>query len=131
MSREQSDARIAFLRRASGPDIPALAFKLAYLIAFKYMNQKTWTAFPSQETLSKDLPADVRTVRRLLAVLQPIGLAIEPGRGRGNVTIYRIEDKCDARGNRDGTWSMQQDGQVLVDLRTCVLRGDSGWKARV
>src|SRR5262245_28108252 len=98
MSREQSEARIAFLRRASDPEIPPLAFKLAYLIAFKYMSQKTWTAFPSQETLGNDLSADVRTVRRMVTVLQSIGLAVEPGRGRGNVTIYRIENRTQAPG---------------------------------
>jgi hypothetical protein len=91
--KEHSEARIAFLRRASGPDIPPLAFKLAYLIAFKYMNRSTGTAHPSQETLAKDLDASDRTVRRLLTMLEPLGLAIDPGDGRGNASTYRLETR--------------------------------------
>ena len=44
--------RAAFMRRASAPDINALALKLAYLIAYKFMDSTTATARPSQDRKS-------------------------------------------------------------------------------
>src|SRR5258708_3139029 len=57
------------------------------------MNRSTGTAHPSQETLAKDLDASDRTVRRLLTMLEPLGLAIDPGDGRGNASTYRLETR--------------------------------------
>jgi hypothetical protein len=96
------DPRFTFMMRAMAPDVPALAYKLAGLIVFKYMSRKTLTAYPSQETLAADLHADVRTVRRMLDVLRPLGLEIETGRGRHNSSVYRI-------GNPDA--SVRKSGQ--------------------
>ena len=71
--------RAAFMQRASVPNINPFALKLAYLLAFKYMNRETGTARPAQETLACDLNVTSRTVRTLLYILQPLGLVIVPG----------------------------------------------------
>ena len=83
--------RVAFMERASAPTVPPHALKLAYLIAFKYMNRKTMTARPAQETLARDLNVSVRTVQRLLDILEPLGLVIVPGDGRGLASTYCID----------------------------------------
>ena len=83
--------RIAFMERASAPNIPPHAFKLAWLIAYRYMNRKTWTAYPPQERLARDLNVSVRTVQRLLDILEPLGLTIVPGDGRGYASTYAID----------------------------------------
>ena len=63
--KDFNKARASFMRKASAPHVSPLAFKLAYLIAYKYMNAENWTARPSQETLAHDLGrAEVRTVQR-------------------------------------------------------------------
>ena len=83
--------RIAFMERASAPNIPPHAFKLAWLIAYRYMNRKTWTAYPPQERFARDLNVSVRTVQRLLDILEPLGLTIVPGDGRGYASTYAID----------------------------------------
>jgi hypothetical protein len=67
-AREFAKARADFMSRVSAPDIPATALKLAYLIAFKYLNRHTGSTFVAQETLAADLATSVRTVQRLLLV---------------------------------------------------------------
>ncbi|MDE5461151.1 helix-turn-helix domain-containing protein [Bradyrhizobium sp. CSS354] len=83
--------RAAFMRRASAPHVNALALKLAYLIAFKFMDSATGTARPSQDTLARDLAVSVRTVQRLLDLLIPLGLVIVPGHGPGRAATYWID----------------------------------------
>ena len=83
--------RAAFMERASAPHIPPHALKLAYLIAFKYMNRQSRTARPAQGTLARDLNVSVRTVQRLLDLLQPVGLVVVPGDGRGKASTYWID----------------------------------------
>jgi hypothetical protein len=83
--------RVAFMERVSAPNVPPHALKLAYLIAYRYMNRKTWTAYPPQERLAHDLNVSVRTVQRLLDILEPLGLTIMPGDGRGLASRYSID----------------------------------------
>jgi hypothetical protein len=83
--------RIAFLERASAPNIPPIAFKLAHLIAYRYMNRRTWTAYPPQERLARDLNVSIRTVQRLTDILEPLGLTVMPGNGRGYASLYSID----------------------------------------
>ena len=85
-------ARAIFMKRANAPEIPALAGKLAYAIAFKRMDAKTQaTYFVSQTTLAADLGGiSPRMVRNLLRILEPLGLQVEVGNGRGNASRYRI-----------------------------------------
>ena len=73
--------RAAFMRRASAPNVNPFALKLAYIIAYKYLNAETATARPSQETLACDLGCDPRTVQRMLDILRPLGLVVAPGHG--------------------------------------------------
>jgi hypothetical protein len=90
-AQELNKIRAAFMQRASAPNIPPHALKLAYLIAFKYMNRKTWSARPAQETLARDLNVSVRTFQRLTDILEPLGLVIVPGDGRGHASTYSID----------------------------------------
>jgi hypothetical protein len=83
--------RAAFMRRASAPDINSLALKLAYVIAFKYLNSETGTARPSQDTLARDLNISTRTIRTLLDILQPLGLVVVPGHGPNRAATYWID----------------------------------------
>jgi hypothetical protein len=83
--------RAAFMQRASAPHVPPIAFKLAYLIAFKYLNRKTGTTFVAQDTLARDLKLSDRHVRRLLDILRPLGLGIAPGDGRGKASTYWLD----------------------------------------
>ena len=87
---ELNSIRTAFLQRVAAPSIPHAAFKLAWLLAFKYMNRETQTARPAQATLAHDLNVSIRTVQRLLDILEPLGLIIVPGDGRGLASTYYI-----------------------------------------
>ena len=83
--------RAGFMQRASAPNIPHAAFKLAWLIAYRYMNRESGTARPAQETLARDLNVSVRTVQRLLDILERHGLVIVPGDGRGHASSYCLD----------------------------------------
>jgi hypothetical protein len=83
--------RAAFMRRASTPDINPFALKTAYLIAYKYMNNESGTAHPSQETLARDLNVTTRTVRTLLDILKPLGLVVVAGHGPNRASTYWID----------------------------------------
>ncbi|KWV50484.1 hypothetical protein AS156_14255 [Bradyrhizobium macuxiense] len=86
--------RAAFMEHVSARDIPAQALKLAYLIAFKYMNRESRDARPSQDRLADDLAVTVRTVQRLLDILRPLGLIVIPGHGPNQASTYRLEEKA-------------------------------------
>jgi hypothetical protein len=83
--------RAAFMQRVSAPHILPHAFKLAWLLAYRYMNRETLTARPAQETLARDLNVSIRTVQRLLDILEPLGLTVIPGDGRGHASTYAID----------------------------------------
>jgi hypothetical protein len=55
------------------------------------MNRETGLAHPAQETLARDLKVDERTIRRLLDILQPLGLTVIPGNGRGMASTYCLD----------------------------------------
>jgi hypothetical protein len=120
--------RADFVNRAcSSSTIPHAAFRLAHLICFKYMNRESRVAFVSQETLARDLNATVRTVQYLLDALEPLGLTIERGNGRGRASSYRI-------GERRTSMSAIEDekddtGDTLYDEKDetgCTLSGQKG-----
>jgi hypothetical protein len=90
-TQDFNKTRAAFMQRASAPHVPPIAFKLAYLIAFKYLNRKTGTTFVAQDTLARDLKLSDRHVRRLLDILRPLGLGIAPGDGRGKASTYWLD----------------------------------------
>jgi hypothetical protein len=90
-AKDFNKTRSAFMRRASAPNVTPFALKLAYVVAFKYMNRETQTARPAQETLAADLNVSIRTVQRLLDILQPLGLVIVPGHGPNRASTYWIE----------------------------------------
>jgi hypothetical protein len=89
--KDFNKTRAAFMERVSAPNIPPHALKLAWLIAYRYMNRETRLAHPSQETLARDLGIEIRSVRRLLDILERMGLVIASGLGRGNASSYWID----------------------------------------
>jgi hypothetical protein len=88
---DHNKVRAAFMRRASAPHVHPYAFKLAYMIGFKYMNRETRVAFVGQETLARDLNVSTRTIKRLLDILKPLGLTIAPGHGPNSANSYWID----------------------------------------
>jgi hypothetical protein len=83
--------RARFMARVSAPEIPAMALKLAYVIAFKRMNTETRVLFIDQRELCQETGIkNPRTIRLLLRTLERCGLSIEPGLGRGHASAYRI-----------------------------------------
>jgi hypothetical protein len=76
------------VRRDRG--LPGNAFKVAYAIA-QYINRETREAWPSQDTLIDMTSLSEPTIKRLIAALQARGhLHVQPGRGRGNSSRYRL-----------------------------------------
>jgi Helix-turn-helix domain len=83
--------RIVFMERVGAPNVPPIAFKLAHLILYKYANRTTGLSYPSQTTLAADLGSSIRTVQRLLDVLERHGMMIIRGDGRGQSSRYWID----------------------------------------
>jgi hypothetical protein len=90
-TQEFNKTRARFMQRASAPKVPHAAFKLAYLIAFKFMNREARTARPAQETLARDLNVSIRTVQRLIDMLQPLGLVVVLGHGPNRASTYWLD----------------------------------------
>ncbi len=83
--------RAQFSRRANAPKIPALASKLAWVLAFGRMDLKRRSTFVSQTTLANDLGGvTVRSVQRMIDVLRPLGLNVAPGHGPNRASTYWI-----------------------------------------
>ena len=89
-SFEFSKTRAAFMQLASAPELSPFVLKLAYLIAFKYMNKETGMAIIRQETLALDLKVQERSVRNYLSILRKFGLQVDVGNGRGIASVYRL-----------------------------------------
>ena len=93
MNRDLNTIRAAFMRRASAPHINPFALKLAHLIAYKYLNNETGTARPSQERsrpISMSPPAPSGP---LLDILRPLGLVVAPGHGPNRASTYWISTR--------------------------------------
>jgi DNA-binding MarR family transcriptional regulator len=82
--KDFNKTRAVFMQNISGANIPPLAFKLSYLLVYRYANHKTQLCYPSQTTLAADLGVSIRTIQRLLDILERHGLVIAPG-GTGSI----------------------------------------------
>jgi len=89
--QEFNRIRIAFMQRLSAPSVPAVAFKLGWLIAYKYMNRETRVAYPPHPRLAADLGCSISTIKRLIDILERHGLHVAPGVGRGKASVYWID----------------------------------------
>jgi len=70
--------------------LPASAFKVAFEIA-QHVNSNSGAAWPSQQTVGDAIGLSETTVKDAVARLRDRGhLAIEPGRGRGHSSRYRL-----------------------------------------
>ena len=83
------DPRRAFIFRAAAPNISPAAFKMAWLLCYKYGN-KHGVICPGQDTLAADIGVSERHVRRLQQELETVGLRnnLRPGPRKGT-TISR------------------------------------------
>src|SRR5262245_31545307 len=84
---EWTESHIAFLNRISVPDVSAALFCLAWLIVFNYMNGRAETVSVRWDALAADHHRSVRTTRKHLAMLQPLGLRVEPGHDEVRLSI--------------------------------------------
>ena len=76
--------RVACDRRHSGTDA-----RIAILLLTKYANHKYECAWPSRETLARDLGVRPSTVTRALASLERGGyFAVQHNKGRGRTNLY-------------------------------------------
>lgn len=81
-----SEGHLAVLNRTSARDVPAKLFRLAWLIIFNYMNGADSVSV-RQDALATDLHITVRTLRKWLVMLPPLGLRIEPGNDHNEVRL--------------------------------------------
>ncbi|WP_029079313.1 hypothetical protein [Bradyrhizobium sp. th.b2] len=83
--------RAQFSRRANAREVPALASKLCWWVAYGHMDTKRRSAFVTQKTLAGDLGGvTVRSVQRMIDVLKPLGLNVAPGHGPDKASTYWI-----------------------------------------
>lgn len=71
--------------------ISPLAFKVAYIIACRYLNRQSGDAWPTQETLARAMEVTPRGIRKALSLLVDGGhIEVARARGRGAVNRYRL-----------------------------------------
>jgi DNA-binding transcriptional ArsR family regulator len=119
--KDFNKTRAAFMQNISGANIPPLAFKLGYLLMYRYANHKTQLCYPSQTTLAADLGVSIRTIQRLLDILERHGLVIAPGDGRGKSSRYWIDPE---RVTRASPFTSQKGDKKGRHLAT--KKGDTG-----
>jgi DNA-binding MarR family transcriptional regulator len=78
-------------------ELGAVAVRIAVLLAVKFLNSTTRTAWPAVETLQQALNTDRRSVQRALKQLEGRGwLERDLVAGRGHTNRYRIKGGTDA-----------------------------------
>ncbi len=71
------------------PKLSAIALRVAWLLLSRYLNARSLVAWPSAETLARDLGSSVRTVRRAIEQLTTLRwFEIKRGCGRGHSNVY-------------------------------------------
>ena len=71
------------------PKLSAIALRVAWLLLSRYLNARSLVAWPSAETLARDLGSSVRTVRRGIEQLTTLRwFEIKRGCGRGHSNVY-------------------------------------------
>ncbi len=82
--REFYKARDIWLEQVvSDPKLPPAAFKIAYVLAIRYLNWKTFDAYPGHLTLAEAAHLSDRWVRKSLAQLNECGHLLVTVVGRG------------------------------------------------
>jgi hypothetical protein len=86
-----AQAKLQWLEIVASDAKAASAARAAIILATKYINRETGEAWPSLDTLAKDLGANRKTAVRALNSLVARGhLAKEPGGGRRRSNTYRL-----------------------------------------
>lgn len=71
--------------------VSPLAFKVAYIVANRYLNRQSGEAWPTQETLARAVEVTPRAIRKALCLLIDGGhIDVTRARGRGGVNRYRL-----------------------------------------
>lgn len=106
---------------ATDADVPHAAFRVAYVLASRYLNRKTGTAWPSLTTLADDIGTDARTVSRHLSILEGRGYLAKKrgGDGRPNTYTMVISDRTKLSGLKpsrpDKIVRSERGGKVVSD----------------
>lgn len=94
--------------------VSPLAFKVAYIVANRYLNRQSGEAWPTQETLARAVEVTPRAIRKALGLLIDGGhISVTRARGRAAVNRYRlaINERNDSSSNEafEGNDSSSQD----------------------
>jgi hypothetical protein len=82
--------RLAWLQQvAADADLPPLASRVAIMLATRYFNRESRSAWPAIATLAVDLGAAPRSIQRTIAALAPRHLSVATGGGRSSTNEYR------------------------------------------
>ena len=94
----QTDASIGFTQvpnRIIEHSTASLAAKMVYITLLKYSRQGD-RAFPSQETLARELNTSTRSIHTYLAELEKHALITIQRRGRTQANLYRLKESVDS-----------------------------------
>jgi biotin operon repressor len=103
---------------AAEATLPVTAYRLATIVALRYLNRTRGFAWPSLATLSTDLGVGKKAILRAVEALESHGLlSVVRSRGRGHANEYRIETPAE-KGIRADTFSDDEKG-VRADTISC------------
>lgn len=72
-----------FYKKICSSNLPSSAVAV-YKVLLQYANRKTWSCFPSVNTIARDTKLSDRTVRRQIALLEKEGYILRIPRRREN-----------------------------------------------
>jgi biotin operon repressor len=126
-NRQRAEFNTLVRRYVARRKLPWLVFGLANHIAFDELKPNKQSAFISQEELAAAMNTSVRNVRRALTVLEPLGLAIQAGRGRGKASVYQLVPPTIKADTGVPFSAAQKSGQIRSEKRTNPsLKADTG-----
>lgn len=106
---------------AAEATLPVTAYRLATIVALRYLNRSRGFAWPSLATLSADLGVGKKAILRAVEALESHGLlSVVRSRGRGHANEYRIETPAQ-KGIRADTVSDDEKG-----IRADTVSGGKG-----
>jgi hypothetical protein len=113
---------------AADLSISPTAFRLAFILASRFLNRGTGDGWPSQETLGQLVGITPRGIRKLVDQLISRGhLAVIRGHGPGNSSRYRPilkqQDDDSPAEERQTAERPDEGGPVIIGYKCCGDRG--------
>lgn len=106
---------------AAEATLPVTAYRLAPIVALRYLNRSRGFAWPSLATLSADLGVGKKAILRAVEALEGHGLlSVVRSRGRGHANEYRLETPAQ-KGIQADTFSDDEKG-----VRADTISGGKG-----